>query len=146
MWHQEYPAQLRSIDGLVFWSPLVPLAEELGPVMFCPGSQVEGPLPVCEADPENVGRTGAYSLLLHNESEYLSKYKQIAPLTKPRDLVVIDFLVLHASGYNRGDRARWSMQFRYFNFKEPIGRSHGWMGSYAAGVDFRDIHPELLIK
>jgi hypothetical protein len=145
MWHQEYPAQLRSTDGLVFWSPLIPVTEELGPVVFCPGSQAEGPLPVCEADPEKVGRTGAYALQIHNEETYLSKYDQVAPLTSPRDLVIIDFLVLHASGYNRGPRPRWSMQFRYFNFAEPTGRSHGWRGSYAAGVDFRTIHPELFI-
>jgi len=145
MWHQEYPAQLRSIDGVVFWSPLVPITEDLGPVMFCPGSQVEGPLPVCEADPEKAGRSGAYALQIHNEADYLTKYDHVAPLTSPRDLVIIDFLVLHASGYNRGSRPRWSMQFRYFNFAEPTGRSHAWRGSYAAGVDFRKIHPELFV-
>jgi len=145
MWHQEYPAQLRSTDGLVFWSPLIPVTKELGPVVFCPGSQTEGPLPVCEADPEKVGRTGAYALQIHNEEDYLAKYDHVAPLTFPRDLVIIDFLVLHTSGYNRGTRSRWSMQFRYFNFAEPTGRSYAWRGSYAAGVDFRTIHPELFI-
>jgi hypothetical protein len=145
MWHQEYPAQLRSVDGLVFWSPLVSITEDLGPVIFCPGSQAEGPLPVSEADPEKAGRSGAYALQIHNEAEYLAKYDKIAPLTNPRDLVVLDFLVLHASGYNRGVRPRWTMQFRYFNFAEPIGRNHAWQGSYAAGVDFRKIHPELFV-
>jgi hypothetical protein len=145
MWHQEYPAQLRSVDGLVFWSPLVPVTEELGPVMFCPGSQKEGPLPVCTADPENAGRSGAYALMIKGEDEILAKYPILAPLTEPHDLVVIDFLVLHASGFNRSNRPRWSMQFRYFNFADRTGRSHGWKGSYAAGVDFRTIHPELYV-
>lgn len=145
MWHQEYPAQLRSVDGLVFWSPLVPITEEMGPVIFCPGSQVEGPLPVCVADPETAGRSGAYALKLHHESDYLSKYEKIAPLSRPRDLVIIDFLVLHASGYNRSERSRWSMQFRYFNFSEPIGRKHAWSGSYAAGINFHEVHPELFV-
>lgn len=145
MWHQEYPAQLRSMDGLVFWTPLVPITDDLGPVAFCPGSQVEGPLPVCVADPEKAGRTGAYALRLHNEDEYIVKYDKVAPLTNPCDLVIIDFLVLHASGYNRGNRPRWSMQFRYFNFTEPTGRSHAWCGSYASGVDFRKIHPEFFV-
>lgn len=145
MWHQEYPAQLRSLDGLVFWSPLVTVTEELGPVVFCPGSHKEGPLPVCEADPENAGRSGAYALKIKDEAEILAKYDKVAPLTEPRDLVIIDFLVLHASGFNRSDQPRWSMQFRYFNFAEQTGRSHGWRGSYAAGVDFRKIHPELYV-
>jgi hypothetical protein len=140
-WHQEYPAQLRSIDGLVFWSPLVPVTPELGPVQFCIGSHRGGPVPV------NVGgggeRSGAYALTLKDEATVISRYPIEAPLVKPADLVVIDFLTLHASGHNQGARSRWSMQFRYFNFSDPVGRSHGWKGSFAAGVDFRSIHPEL---
>ncbi len=146
MWHQEYPAQLRSLDGLVFWSPLVPVTPELGPVAFCVGSHREGPVPVRLADPEGAGRSGAYALMLDREAERLARYTHIAPLTAPGDLVIIDFLVLHASGHNRGSRSRWSMQFRYFNFAEPTGRSHGWKGSYAAGVDFRQVHPELFVS
>jgi hypothetical protein len=146
MWHQEYPAQLRSLDGLVFWSPLVPVTEELGPVDFCLGSHRDGPRPVRLADPDNAGRSGAYALMLDREPELLARYPHAAPLTQPGDLVLIDFLVLHASGHNRGQRSRWTMQFRYFNFAEPTGRAHGWRGSYAAGVDFRAVHPELFVQ
>ena len=145
MWHQEYPSQLRSVDGIVFWSPLVAVTKELGPVKFCLGSHHEGVLPVSVADPEQSGRSGAYALKLHDETSLINKYKEIAPLTEPGDLVLIDFLVLHASGHNVSKRSRWTLQFRYFNFSDPIGLSHGWKGSYAAGVDFCDIHPELLL-
>lgn len=144
MWHQEYPAQLRSIDGLVFWSPLVPITPDIGPVVMCPGSHKAGPLPVFNADPEGVGRSGAYALKIDNESNLLARYQQIAPLTHPRDLLIMDFLTLHASGHNNGTRSRWSMQFRYFNLNDPVGRSHGWQGSFAAGVDFGKIHPDLI--
>ena len=142
-WHQEYPAQLRSLDGLVFWSPLVPVSAEMGPVQFCPGSHREGPLPVHTTHPSDPTRKGAYALMLQNEEPLVARYEQIAPLSKPGDAVLIDFLVLHASGYNRGDRSRWTMQMRYFNFTEPTGRAHGWSGSFAAGRDFCAIHPEL---
>lgn len=145
-WHQEYPAQLRSLDGLVYWSPLVAVTKDMGPVEFCPGSQVEGAVPVYTRDPNNSEKTGAYSLTLKGEAELLNKYPRVAPLTSPGDLVVIDFLVLHASGHNRSQRSRWTMQLRYFNFLEPTGQSHGWRGSYAAGVDFRTIHPELCVN
>lgn len=143
-WHQEYPAQMRSLNGLVFWSSLVSVDETLGPVEFCPGSQKEGALPVTPGL-SVLKRKGAYNLMLHNEDYFLAKYPHIAPLCEPGDLVIIDFLVLHASGYNCSNRARWSMQFRYFDFSEPTGMSHGWKGSFAAGVDFRQIHPELYI-
>ncbi len=57
-WHQEYPAQLRSRNGLVFWSSLVPITPELGPVEFCLGSHAEGILPVSSHsdDPKRKGR------------------------------------------------------------------------------------------
>lgn len=143
-WHQEYPAQLRSLNGLVFWSSLLPVTEALGPVEFCVGSHAEGPLPVSTGSGD-AKRTGAYTLTLDSEAHYLSMYPHIAPLSNPGDLIVIDFLTLHASGNNRSNRSRWTMQFRYFDFSEPTGMAHGWKGSFAAGVDFRQIHPELCV-
>ena len=140
-WHQEYPSQLRSLDGLVFWSPLVHMTPDLGPVQFCLGSHIDGAVPVLTR-PEG-GKTGAYALRLKGEANLLERYPQIAPLTTPCDLVIVDFLTLHASGFNHSNRSRWSLQFRYFNFAHPTGLAHGWKGSYAAGVDFRNIHPEL---
>lgn len=142
-WHQEYPAQLRSIDGIVLWTPLVKVTPELGPVEFCLGSHRSGALPVLTRDTGNPDKKGAYSLTLRDEARLISRFEHTAPDTAPGDLVIIDFLILHTSGVNRGSRPRWTMQFRYFNFADPTGIRHGWSGSYAAGVDFKDIHPEL---
>ena len=142
-WHQEYPSQLRSLDGLVFWSPLINVTQELGPVMICPSSQTEGAVPVFTRDPRNKEKHGAYSLVLQNEDALIGKYKQISPLSKPTDLIIMDFLLLHASGYNVGNRALWSMQFRYFNYLEATGMAHSWKGGFASGIDFRTVHPEL---
>jgi len=142
-WHQEYPAQLRSPDGIVYWTPLIPVTPELGPVELCLGSHRDGPVPVLTRDSRNLEKRGAYSLTLENEPELLARYEHIAPLTSPGDLIVIDFLTLHASGDNHTDRSRWTIQFRYFNFNDATGIRHGWKGSYAAGVDFRSVHPEL---
>ena len=140
-WHQEYPSQLRSLDGLVFWSPLVQMTENMGPVRVCLGSHLQGPIPVTTNRVN--GQTGAYALRLSNEEEAIAGYRQSAPLASPGDLIVIDFLTIHASGFNRSERSRWSMQFRYFNFNDPTGMSHGWKGSFAAGINLADIHPEL---
>lgn len=140
-WHQEYPSQLRSLDGLVFWSPLLPITPELGPVQFCRASHLAGPHAVTTR--AEGAKVGAYALRLHDEAALLSRYDRIAPLTSPGDLVIVDFLTLHASGFNTSSRSRWSLQFRYFNFDEPTGLAHGWKGSFAAGVDFRNVHPEL---
>jgi hypothetical protein len=144
-WHQEYPSQLRSLDGLVFWSPLIRVEEDVGPVIICPGSHVEGPIPVFTHDPRNKEKQGAYSLVLKDEENLIAKYEKIAPLSKPGDLILMDFLVLHASGYNVSNRALWSMQFRYFNYRDATGIGHGWQGGFASGIDFRKVHPELCI-
>jgi hypothetical protein len=144
-WHQEYPSQLRSMDGLVFWSPLLPITPDLGPVQFCRGSHTVGALPVFTRDPENPDKTGAYAVRLKDEAQLIGRYERIAPLTSPGDLIVIDFLTLHASGLNNSQRSRWSLQFRYFNFDDPTGLAHGWKGSFAAGVDFKIVHPELCV-
>lgn len=143
-WHQEYPAQLRSADGAVFWSPLVAVEADMGPVRVCVGSQAEGLVPVVTRDPDHPDKAGAYGLILSDRAARVARYPQVAPLTSPGDLLIMDFLTLHASGHNTSNRSRWSMQSRLFNFREPTGVKHGWQGSYAAGTDFAAIHPELV--
>jgi ectoine hydroxylase-related dioxygenase (phytanoyl-CoA dioxygenase family) len=122
------------------------MTEEIGPVRFCLGSHRDGLVRVHTKDPANPAKTGAYGLMLENRDQRVAAYRQIAPLLQPGDLIVVDFLTLHASGTNRSTRSRWSMQFRYFNFHDPTGIRIGWRGSYAAGVDFATIHPELIAE
>lgn len=142
-WHQEFPSQLRSLDGIVFWTPLLPVTTEMGPVQIAEASHVEGPVPVYEDD-AGAGKSGAYALHLDRAEERLQKYNIVAPLTEPGDLVLMDFLTLHQSGFNKSSIPRWSMQLRYFNFAEPLGVRIGWRGSFAAGVRFADVLPELV--
>lgn len=144
-WHQEYPAQLRSVNGLVYWTPLVEMTASLGPVQLAPYSHTEGPLPVRVSNGDG-GRSGAYSIFLANEEEILSRYSIEAPILASGDLLVMDFLLLHASGFNTDRRSRWSIQFRYFDLDEPVGMTNGWVGSFANGVDFSVVHPELLVS
>ena len=144
-WHQDYPAQIRSLDGLVFWSPLLEMTAELGAVEFCVGSHKDGLAPVREADAANPDKTGAYGLTLANEAEQVARYEKSTPLMQPGDLVLIDFLTLHRSGVNKANRSRWSLQMRWFNFAEPTGKKLGWPGAYAAGSELRAVHPELVV-
>ena len=141
-WHQEYLFQLRSQDGLTLWSPLLRMRPDLGPVIFAPGSHREGIHPVRESA---TNRPGAYSWSLEHEAEILRRFPQVAPLTEPGDVIILDFLVLHCSGFNRSTRPRWSMQMRLFNFLEPSGIELGWKGSVADGVTVRDLLPDLVL-
>jgi hypothetical protein len=112
-------------------------------VQIAAGSQAEGPIPVYR-DGKGVGATGAYALHLDQSEERLARYDRAAPLTKPGDLILMDFMTLHQSGHNRACFPRWSIQFRLFNFADPMGVRIGWRGSFAAGEDFGEIVPELI--
>jgi hypothetical protein len=144
-WHQDYPTQLRSPDGLVFWSTLVPITPDLGPVEFALGSHHDGACPIYTRDPRTPEKEGAYAITLNNEEAVLARYEKVAPATTPGDLVVIDYLTLHASGANYGNRSRWSMQMRYFNFKHPLGVKTAWAGTSPDIKQLREIHPELVL-
>jgi hypothetical protein len=144
-WHQEFPAQLRSLDGLIYWSPLRKVTTELGPVEICADSQQQGIIPVL-SDSDKSGKTGAYALRLQNEENVVAKYSKTAPLSNPGDLILMDWLVLHRSGSNVSCDSRWTMQMRYFNFIEATGISLDWQGSFAAGLDFGKLIPELIAK
>lgn len=145
-WHQDYTAQFRSLDGLVFWSPLLAVDEEMGPVQFCLGSHKRGPVRVYDFDPRQPEKTGAYALTLEDEIETIGTYDTVAPIAEPGDLVIIDYLTIHRSGFNVSSRSRWTMQIRYFNFLEASGIAHGWKGGTVAGVPINEVHPGLLIE
>ena len=146
LWHYEYRDQLRSVDGIVFWSPLVPILAELGPVQICPKSHKEGLRRSYLTNPDQPDKPGAYAMRIENETELLKQYGIVAPLSEPGDLVLMDFLTLHSSGKNISNRSRWSMQFRYFNFNDPTGIKINWTGCVMNGVQLKDVHPELIIE
>ena len=140
-WHQDYPSNLRSINGLVFWSPLAEVTEAMGPVTVCVGSHRAGVLPCYAHDPAAPEKTGAYGVRLVDEAAVVAAYPQAAPLTRPGDVLILDYLTLHASGASRSTRSRWSMQMRYFDFNDPVGQSLAWKGGFNDRADLRALLP-----
>ncbi len=134
-WHQEFPTQMRSQDGLIFWTPLIRMTREMGPVKLCVGSHQYGPIDV-EMDAEG-GQSGAYALRLANESEVVSRYAVDQPLAEPGDVLLVDWMTIHASARNQSRRARWSIQSRYFNFSDPLGVKLEWRGSFSEGKNIQ---------
>lgn len=136
-WHQDYVSQLCAPKGIVLWSPLRNVTYEVGPVQMCPGSHTDGIFPIVRDG------DGSYGLKLKNEEELLKKYAIIVPEVKVGDMVVIDYLTLHASTANRSKFTRWAMISRYFDFLDDTGKAHGWKGGLQEGNSFETIHPEL---
>ena len=144
-WHQEFLFQPQSLDGIVFWTPLLPISEELGPVIILPRSQKNG---LCKYSKANAyaEKTGAYQIGIHDEEKVIANYEKIAPLTKPGDLLLMDFLTIHGSGVNRSNRSRWSVQNRFFNYSEPVGMKVGWKASVTTGVNAESVFPDNFVK
>ena len=143
LWHQEYLYQPQSIDGLVMWAPLVRMTADLGPVSYCEASHLDG-LRVYER--QNQGKSGAYQIAIHEAERVAAQYTQRAPLTEPGDVILMDYLTIHQSGYNTSALPRWSMQSRYFNFRHESGLKTGWKSSITTGTDVEAIFPENFIK
>jgi hypothetical protein len=144
-WHQEFLFQPQSLDGLVFWSPLVDVVERMGPVQICIGSHRDG-LCVYRKGGKYADKSGAYQIGLADEDGTVCRYPITAPLLTPGDLLILDYLTLHQSGFNVSTRSRWSMQFRLFNFRDPIGSKLGWRPSVTAGTDIEKLFPDRFIS
>lgn len=144
-WHQEYLFQPQSVDGIVLWAPLVEITPEIGPVVYCVGSHRDG-LRKCIKHGAYASKTGAYKISLFDEENVVRQYPKQAPLTSPGDVIVMDYLTIHSSGYNRANRSRWSMQSRYFNFRDPSGMEIGWKPAVTAGTDIEKIFADYFVE
>jgi hypothetical protein len=151
-WHQDYTTHLRSMDGLVFLSSLVPITPEAGPVCFCRGSHRDGLRRVRYGDPKNPDKRQSYGLLLDKEEDIVRSYPQDLPLAGPGDAVLIDYLTIHSSSPNRSNRPRWSIQLRLFNYLDEGAIRNRWHGVFPEGeylpvVDtLKKRHPDLLVE
>ncbi len=139
-WHQEFLFQPQSMDGVVFWTPLAPVTEEMGPVVACLKSHRDGLCRYSKSGPYHA-KSGAYKIGIMNDEQVAANYEHSAPLTCPGDLIVMDFLTIHQSGTNVSKRSRWSAQSRLFNFKDPVGLKIGWKASVTTGTDIESIFP-----
>lgn len=143
-WHQEFMFQPQSIDGIVFWTPLVTITPDLGPVVVLPKSHRDG-LRVYARTDSYAAKQGAYQIGLHDEDAVIEGYEQVAPLTRPGDLLLMDFLTIRGSGVNRAQRSRWSVQNRFFNFDDAVGMKIGWKPSVTSGVRVEDLFPDHFV-
>lgn len=144
-WHQEYLFQPQSIDGIVIWTPLLPIEKNMGPVTACLGSHKDG-LRKCARTAPYSDKSGAYKIGIVDDELIAASYPQTAPLVAPGDLIVMDYLTIHQSGYNTSDKPRWSIQSRFFNYRHPSGMETGWKASVTAGTDIEAIFADYFVK
>ena len=145
-WHQEYHSQMSSLHGVVAWFSLVPVTHDMGPVHIAQGSHREGLLPVRCHDPMNQGKDYTQTFEIPDVPALLARYPQVSFETALGDVVFLDFMTLHESGWNRSDgRSRITCQVRYFDMSEPTSVKHDWVGGWQDGGDFTRLHPDKVL-
>ena len=147
-WHQEYLSHLRSIDGIVFWSSLISVTKDMGAVEVLLKSHQLG---LCKLKNQNTKTINnnytAYTneLKITNIEKYTSSYQSVIPETNPTDLIIMDYLTIHRSGFNLSNKSRWSIQLRYFNFENEEGQKINWSRSFASGVNPQNLYPKYFL-
>ena len=125
----------------MFWSPLAEVTQAMGPVQIVRSGRTATACPATGAAARYADKPGAYQIGLAEEEDTVRRYPVASPLSRPGDLLIMDYLTLHQSGHNQAQRSRWSMQLRYFNFREPNGIQLGWPASVTAGTDIEVLFP-----
>lgn len=135
--HQEFVSQMCSPKGVVFWTPLRDVTAELGPVVSYPGSHRYGLFPV-----SSDGR-GSRDQVIRGEVELRSRFAKLQSEVKAGDLLIMDFMLLHESGHNRGAVPRWSMTSRLFDASDEAAVRIIWRGGIQEGNVISDFSEEL---
>lgn len=146
-WHQEYHSQMSSTRGVVAWFSLVPVTLDMGPVRIARGSHHEGLLPVRCDDPMNKGKDYTQTFQIPQVEALLEKYPVVEHETEACEVVFLDFMTLHQSGWNRSETlSRVTAQVRLFDMTEPTGIANDWVGGWQDGGDFTRAHPDKVVR
>ena len=144
-WHQEYPYNLTSDNAVTLWMPLVDVDEVNGCLLLAPGSQRLGALPVRVQDALNKRRNANETMEIDGLESVLARHATLSVPAAAGDALVFHTFLLHRSQPNRSAATRWTLQARYFDFLNPTAIRHDWVGGMNEGVDFRRLHPELVV-
>ncbi len=118
----------------------------MGPVNIAAGSQREGLLGVRCGDPMNRAKDYTGQFEIPNVEALLERYPVVSSETDSGDVVFMDFMTLHQSGFNRSAvRSRVTCQVRFFDMAEPVAVAHDWVGGWQEGGDFTRLHPDKVV-
>jgi hypothetical protein len=142
-WHQDYPYVMDSPDGVIFWIPMQDVDETNGCLTVALGSEKAGVRKLVLDDPDNLQNNKQKMMRLADESAPDVHEQRRVPATLG-DVLVFNTLLLHKSGSNLSDRARFTLQVRFGNFAHPTAIEKGWPGSMRDGSVFHKLHPEYI--
>ena len=78
-------------------------------------------------------------MALKIDDSQIGKFRKLQPEVKAGTLVIINYSLVHQSGFNKSSRCRWSLLSRYFNLHDQNSISRGWHGGSQEGFKFREV-------
>ncbi len=147
-WHYDYAYIATSLDGVTGWAPLLPLTGEMGWLRVLLGSHKQvHPIDIHERPTVQGTFVGHHVFSLHDpDIDAFERDGVDVGDVQPGDLLVLHCCLLHRSGRNRGDRARWTALCRFGNGLDPAIVKRGWR-SVRDGDGarlFTELHPHLV--
>lgn len=147
-WHYDYAYITTSLDGVTGWAPLLPMTADMGWLRVLLGSHRKiHPIDVHDRSSIRGLFLGHHIFSLHGaDIETFERDSVDVPDVEPGDLLVIHCCLLHRSGRNRGNRARWTALCRFGNGLDPAVLTRGWRSVRGASGErlFNDLHPDLV--
>lgn len=117
-WHQDYSYNLASRPTVTAWMPLLDITNDMGPLTIVPGSHhFHYPVEVNESD--------RYAKLTDVDINDLEA-NAITVTPKVGEVLFFHQLLLHRSGSNQSDRARWVLNARWASLDDPAFTERGW--------------------
>ena len=117
-WHQDYTYNLASRPTVTAWAPLFEISDAMGPLTIVPGSHhYHYPVAVNESD--------RYASLTEISTEDLEK-KAVTVAPRVGDALFFHELLLHRSGANRSELARWVLNARWASLDDTEFSERGW--------------------
>lgn len=147
-WHYDYAYIATSLDGVTGWAPIQPMTADMGWLRVLLGSHKRiHPIDVQERPAVKGEFVGHHVFTLHDADIVAFERDSVeASDVQPGDLLVLHCCLLHRSGRNRGNQARWTALCRFGNGLDPAMVARGWRS--VRGIDgqrlFGTLHPELV--
>lgn len=126
-WHQDYTYNLMSQPTVTVWTALTSVTEEMGPLHIIPRSH--GRLHPVRLEPkrDTHGRPKPTRIAVLAELDPAElDARAVTVCLEPGDVLFFHQLLLHRSGRNQSNRARWSMVPRYGKMLDPEMVARGW--------------------
>ncbi|MEM6257404.1 MAG: phytanoyl-CoA dioxygenase family protein [Planctomycetota bacterium] len=139
--HQDYTYDPSSPNGLVYWIPLRDVDEQSGCISYAGETHKAGIRDVLVRHKDTSEVTGNRLFDLADVSDVDRATMPLAELHYG-EVLVFSNLLIHASGANRSENVRWTVQVRHGDFRHPTAVSKGWPHGNFRGKWFYQTHPE----